>query len=361
MERRTAEQLITELYLHVLGRAAGPVEYDNWVAEAIARDDPASVVRDFYGSSEYKQKNLGVTSTWATGHYHSPVVDPRTVEPYFRKEHRNTADDLKGITLNARSMHDIWTKNLELVRSTPFTEAQTPENRYYYQSGSYPYGDAIVLRMMIGHFRPKRVIEIGSGTTSACMLDSIGHVGHTDFNLTCIEPYPERFRTFLRPGDEDKITIIEKPVQDVPVDIVDSLEENDILFIDSTHVLKTGSDVHHELFYLLPRLKPGVVVHFHDVQYPFEYPEKWVFDFNYSWNEAYALRAFLMYNQAFEVIFWNSYFAGQFTQEIREVIPVYLKNGGGSIWLRKLAWPVASVPAVAAAETRKRKKTARNS
>jgi hypothetical protein len=119
----------------------------------------------------------------------------------------------------------------------------------------------------------------------------------------------------------------------MPVSTFSKLKENDILFIDSTHVLKTASDVHYELFYILPSLNKGVLIHFHDIHYLFEYPQ-WLFERKLSWNESYALRAFLMYNPAFEVVFWNGMFADQQRELIHETNPLFLKNPGASIWLR---------------------------
>ncbi len=107
----------------------------------------------------------------------------------------------------------------------------------------------------------------------------------------------------------------------MPVSTFSTLNKNDILFIDSTHVLKTASDVHYELFSILPSLNKGVLVHFHDIQYPFEYPRPWLFKDNMSWNEIYALRAFLMYNSAFEVVFWNGLFAHRQRELIHKIQP----------------------------------------
>ena len=115
---------------------------------------------------------------------------------------------------------------------------------------------------------------------------------------------------------------------------------NDILFVDSTHVLKTGSDVHYEIFHILPNLKAGVIVHFHDIQYPFEYPDSWIFNENFSWNEVYALRAFLMYNSNFEILFFNNFF-GRFGHDMIlksfASLAAFPESFGGSIWLRKCA------------------------
>ena len=187
---------------------------------------------------------------------------------------------------------------------------------------------------MIGHFRPRRVIEIGSGFSSACMLDAAEHAGLEEFHLTCIEPFPKRLKSVLRSDDEGtRVTIHERGVQQMPLDMFAALEPNDILFIDSTHVMKTGSDVHYEIFYILPVLKPGVVVHFHDCRFPLEYSDTQIFEKNYSWNEAYAVRALLMYSTRFKVFFSGSVFAREREALVRETIPDFLRNPGSALWL----------------------------
>jgi predicted O-methyltransferase YrrM len=233
-------------------------------------------------------------------------------------------------------MLGMWNRNLDYIKCTPFTDEQAAQyNRYYYTGGPFPWGDGIALRMMINELMPRRIVEIGSGFSTACMLDSADHIGLDNLQITCIEPYPDRLLSLMRAKDHDRVKLLQRFVQDVPEDVVDELEPGDILFIDSTHVLKTGSDVHFEFFHLIPRLKPGVVVHFHDVPYPFEYPPEWVFEKNYSWNEAYAVRLFLMFNNAFEVIFWGSLLARSYTDKIRSDYPTFLRNPGSSIWLRR--------------------------
>jgi predicted O-methyltransferase YrrM len=296
---------------------------------------PPAMLDIILNSGEYKIKK-GVRSVFPTGHFHSPVVDPTTVVAYVDRELRLMPSDIPGITLDVTAMRALWLANITFIQGTPFRDEKTTENRYSYVGGPFPPGDAIVLRMMMASCRPRRIVEIGSGFSSACMLDSAEHIGIPDFKLICIEPNPARLKSLLREDDFRRVSIIENFVQDVPIDMVDSLERNDILFIDSTHVMKTGSDVHHEFFNLLPRLKPGVIIHFHDIMYPFEYPRKWIFEDNYSWNEAYILRSFLMYNEEFSVLFWNSLFARQFRKEIHREFPPFLRNPGGSIWLQRL-------------------------
>jgi predicted O-methyltransferase YrrM len=200
----------------------------------------------------------------------------------------------------------------------------------------YPYGDAVTLRAMIASHRPRHVIEIGSGYSSGCMLDIADEPGLGDFRLTCIEPNAARLRTMLRDGDESRVEIREANVQDVELELFRALAPGDILFIDSTHTLKTGSDVNFELFQILPRLQSGVLVHIHDCRFPFEYSDIQIFEKNYSWNEAYAVRALLMNSTRYRVIFYNSLFALQHRPLIEETFPPFLKDPGSSLWLQVL-------------------------
>ena len=141
--------------------------------------------------------------------------------------------------------------------------------------------------------------------------------------------------TLLRSDDAQHFKLICRPVQDVEVGVFEQLESGDILFIDSTHVVKTGSDVIFEFFEVLPRLNNGVIVHFHDMFFPFEYPRHWVIDENRSWNELYLMHAFLMYNNAFEIVFFNDFFARRYRTEAEAAAPSFLVNPGGGLWLRK--------------------------
>jgi hypothetical protein len=151
--------------------------------------------------------------------------------------------------------------------------------------------------------------------------------------ITCVEPYPTRLRNNLTEVDHARVTIIEDMVQKTDLALYDTLEAGDILFIDSTHVVKTGSDVCFEFFEILPRLKPGVIVHVHDIQYPFEYPDIWIFDKRRSWNEIYLLRAFLMYNDRFRVIAFNNYLGTHHRKVLEAAYGGPVGNVGGSIWM----------------------------
>ncbi|ORW33326.1 hypothetical protein AWB91_09405 [Mycobacterium paraense] len=333
MSPAAAEEYIASLYTTVLKRDPNPNEFAHWVATAAAWP-PEQVYFAFVKSEEYKlQQKKSVRTMFPPGHYYSPIVDPSTIAEYVEKQYLQEPGDIQGIHFDEEAMVRFWKENAEFIKDTPFSEYDDGKNRYYYNH-NYPYGDAMMLRAMIAYFKPKNVIEVGSGFSSACMLDAADHVGLSDFAMTCIDPDADRLRSRLREEDHYRVDIIEGLVQDVPVSTFSKLNENDILFIDSTHVLKTASDVHYELFSILPSLNKGVLVHFHDIQYPFEYPRQWLFENNHSWNEIYAVRAFLMYNSAFEVVFWNDLFAHRQRELVHETNPLFLKNPGGSIWLR---------------------------
>jgi hypothetical protein len=140
-------------------------------------------------------------------------------------------------------------------------------------------------------------------------------------DLTLIDPALDDLRNLFGPRGSGAAHHYSAPVQNVPLEVFARLESSDILFIDSSHILKTGSDVNHYLFEILPILQPGVLVHIHDILYPFEYPEAWVLEDKRSWNEAYALRAFLEYNSAFEIVYWNNFVWRHLRDDLAALMP----------------------------------------
>ena len=140
----------------------------------------------------------------------------------------------------------------------------------------------------------------------------------------------------MKPSDAGHVRVIEQQVQDVDRALFQSLRTNDILFVDSTHVSKCGSDVNYIFFEILPLLAAGVIVHFHDIFYPFEYPRAWIHE-GRAWNELYLLRAFLMHNTDYRVLLGNSYVHHRFPGWMARHYPQLLRNPGGSFWLQKQA------------------------
>jgi predicted O-methyltransferase YrrM len=267
------------------------------------------------------------------GHYYSPIPSREDVISYV-KSRTTPASDLPGINLNEKRQREALVEYTGLYHELPFPEKQTTTHRYYYENGWFSYSDAIFLYCFLRHHKPKRIIEIGSGFSSAVMLDTIDGFFSKRPEVTFIEPYPDRLLSLLREGDRERVRLIDQKIQDVPLDIFFSLESGDLLFIDSRHVVKCGSDLQLLMFEILPRLRPGVFVHFHDVFYPFDYPSDWLIEGRY-WNENYFLRAFLSYNSEWSIRFFNTYAHFKFGDLIGEKMPLCAKNPGGSLYIQR--------------------------
>ena len=266
------------------------------------------------------------------GHYLSPII---SIDEYLQDEIKLAAappTQMLGIDLNLAGQLDMLQKLSPFWHQSLFTNEPTPANRYYTNNPAFGSSDAFSLHGMIRHFKPKRLIEVGSGLSSCVTLDVNEQHCNNAIELTFIEPYPDLLKRLMRKEDLARHTIMPSRLQDVPLDVFAKLQADDILFIDSTHVSKLNSDVNYLFFEILPRLATGVIVHVHDIFYPFDYPREWVLE-GRSWNEAYVLRSFLQYNQKFEIIFFNNYLQTQQAQLFRDALPG-LDLNGGSIWLR---------------------------
>ncbi|HEV8555258.1 MAG TPA: class I SAM-dependent methyltransferase [Actinophytocola sp.] len=229
----------------------------------------------------------------APGHYYSPLA---SVADVARAKANASRAELLGFDLRAGEQRDLIKQMIPLwddYLANGSGRRFQPGNMLYSRTEAAPFDAMLRLR------RPKSIIEVGSGYSTAVALDT-RDAALPDLCITCIEPYPDRLLGLLRPGDHEQLVLRREPVQDTPLDVFDALQPNDILFIDSTHVSKPGSDVNWLLFEVLPRLRVGVLVHVHDIFWPFEYPTEWL-DEGRDWNENYLLRAFLTLNDRFAV------------------------------------------------------------
>jgi hypothetical protein len=324
-------EIVLTLYQRLLGRIPGSQEAAYWL-EFLRNNSFTETYDAFLSSAEFKSRQ-GVQPGHPIGHYYSPVVDPATIN-VAKLDSPLSAADLENVGLSLTSMKEFWHQHLHIICSSKFPRAATSGRRYYLDNPVFSYADALMLRTMLIAFKPKKVIEIGGGFSSAVMLDTADE-RNLPISFTIIDPFPDTLRALLSPRDLRNVNIIEKTVQEVDLSLFSTISHNDILFIDSTHVLKTQSDVCREFFEILPMLKEGVLIHFHDIFYPFEYPRSWIIDTRYSWNELYGLRLFLMYNKNYETIFFNNMFGKLEHATILETCPLYLENIGGSFWMRK--------------------------
>jgi predicted O-methyltransferase YrrM len=267
------------------------------------------------------------------GHYYSPIPAEDDVLAYINSRVPPKMT-LPGIELNGQGQLALLAEYAHFYKHLPFPEKKEPDCRYYYDNMWYFYSDAIFLYSFLRKNKPKRIIEVGSGFSSAVMLDTIDRCFPHRPEITFIEPDPKRLKSLLRSDDEDHVRIIAKKIQEVPSGLFSSLESGDFLFVDSSHAVKCGSDLQRLLFDVLPLLPPGVFVHFHDVFYPFEYPPEWLRAGRY-WNEDYFLRAFLSYNCEWDIYFFNSYVAFAFGEFIKDNMPLCAKNPGSSLYIQR--------------------------
>jgi hypothetical protein len=270
------------------------------------------------------------------GHFYSPVVDPAELMQRIEELYPENPTALGIDFRDDDQLHLIesaLSKHMGLYDYPEHGPRDGELDHFYTQNSQFSWLDARALFCFLLHWRPKRVIEVGSGYSSLLMSD-VKRRFLPNLQLQCVEPYP---RPFLRRHDLG-FELLETFVQKVPVQVFESLEAGDLLFIDSSHVCKTGSDVNYLYLQILPRLKPGVRVHIHDIFLPFEYLKEWVFDENRSWNEQYLLQALLMHSTAFKVLFANYYAYWKFPEKIRLALnhPKGLGFGGGSIYIQRV-------------------------
>jgi hypothetical protein len=250
-----------------------------------------------------------------------------------------------GVRLNVESQLALLETWASLPDEEPFYSAER-RIRFDIDNNSFSYDDAPVLAYMLRSLQPERVVEIGSGSSSACMLDVADlYLSDRRPTFTFVDIDCGALRALLHPSDLSRVSIREELVQNTPPSLFDELSANDLLFVDSSHVLKAGSDVSSILFEILPRLRAGVVVHVHDIRYPFRYSSR-IADIPLFWNEAYALRAFLQFNQRFEILFWTNLLVREHPTAASAVLPLEnwsrrfavaagdFSDAGGSIYLR---------------------------
>lgn len=287
---------------------------------------------------ELSNGSVRTTLLYPPGHFYSPIVDQGDIEQRGTQIFGRDPLALPAVHLDIASQWSTFEQLAALMTDLDFAPDRATANarghRYWTENPAYGDGDASALAAMLRLIKPQRLIELGCGYSSACTLDTrerfLGDTPH----ITFVDPYPELLNDITRGAGERNVDVKAFTTQDVPVEWVEQLRENDVLFIDSTHVTKTGSDVNRIFFELLPALKPGAVIHLHDVFPGFEYPRAWVEE-GRSWNELYLLRAFLQYNDAFEVMCFPGLLRDLDPARHSALAP-HITNPGGACWLRKV-------------------------
>jgi hypothetical protein len=212
-------------------------------------------------------------------------------------------------------------------------------HEFWLDNGTFGSIDAEIAYCMVRHFKPRRIIEIGSGASTRLLaqaaLENKGESAAHACHLVSIDPFPS---APVRKGIPGLSELVQTQVQDVPLEFFRGLGENDILFIDSTHIAQIGSDVVFEMLEIVPRLKRGVMIHVHDVFLPLNYPRDWILREHWFWNEQYMLQSFLAFNHAFEVVWAGSYMRVRYPDDLKRAFASFGKFGHwpGSIWLRRV-------------------------
>jgi len=255
--------------------------------------------------------------------------------------------ELIGTNMNDQSQIELIDEFLKFRDEyTTFPKNKPPIPwQYYLDNPNFGPVDAEILFCMVRYFKPRTIIEIGCGYSTFLSAQAIlKNEEETSYRaeLIAIEPYPDKI---LKAGFPGLSKTIVNRVEEVDITEFNKLGANDILSIDSSHVLRIGNDVQYEYLELLPRLSKDVIIHVHDIFFPCEYPKKWVLKMHRFWNEQYLLQAFLAFNNVFEVLWCGSYMHIRYPDKLDQAFVSYdpdtiwqtKRPGATSIWLRKIA------------------------
>lgn len=268
-------------------------------------------------------------------HYYSPIPDIRELEA----SHWGSRSSLIGLDMDLKGQQAIMKSIFVKYRN----ECDFPRHpveldyAYFVENSMFGYVSAAAMHCFVRHYRPRKIVEVGAGYSTrvlagAARLNSLDGNGS---NLTAIDPFPSRLPSNGVPGLS---SLIAERVQDVNTDIFTCLQENDILSIDTSHVVKTGGDVTYLYLKIIPRLAPGVIVHIHDIFFPCDYPLVWL-EKRRFWNEQYLLQAFLSHNKSFQVL-WGQKYAEIYAPELYKSVfgdrTSYEENYDSySFWMRR--------------------------
>lgn len=265
-------------------------------------------------------------------HYYQPLVNPKK---HLSKSLRNDRK-LPGVDFNTAGQLDLLAKFDYSNELLQFPLEQAGSNTYYYNNTSYEAGDAEYLYNMVRHFKPKRIIEIGSGFSTLMVRNAIAKNKDEDVNYhcdhICIEPYEVPWL------EKTGVEVIRKKVEEIDESFFQQLDANDIFFIDSSHIIRPQGDVLFEYLEILPILNFGVIVHIHDIFMPKDYPDEWIYKKHLLWNEQYLLEAFLTFNDGFKIIGALNYLFHNYPTELSDKCPVLASQPGqdpGAFWMVK--------------------------
>lgn len=254
-------------------------------------------------------------------HFYWPVPDLRALEKQTWRM-REPAFDLR---LEAQADFATQVSQRYSAELNFALERNGDASRYHRNNGFFEAVDADVAYCLVRERKPRRIVEVGGGFSTRVIAAALRQNRQEGFEceFTSVEPYPD---ATLRAGMPGLSYLIDRKVQDAPMEAFTALEAGDILFIDSSHVAGVGSDVVYEFFEIFPRLRPGVIIHLHDIFYPSDYPRDAVLKFLWFWSEQYLLEALLTSNHSFEVLWGSSAMHLLQPQVLEECFPAWQKS-----------------------------------
>jgi hypothetical protein len=252
-------------------------------------------------------------------HYYEPLPDFRSITP----EQINRRRTHPGIDFR-------WEDELALLSELAAYRDELLEIEFDFNNDYFSGFDAAVYYAIIRYLKPQKIIEIGGGYSTRIANKALAINGKG--KLTCIEPYPEQRLN----GAQLHIELIQKRVEEMDLEFFSSLAAKDILFIDSSHTVKFGSDVCYEFLELLPRIAPGVWVHVHDIFFPHDYPSEWLINRRLALNEQYLLEAFLTFNDKFQVALANHWLCLDHFDDAARLWSDASNERASSFWMRRL-------------------------
>jgi predicted O-methyltransferase YrrM len=248
-------------------------------------------------------------------HYYEPKFKFGPTSIYDASERT-----LPGIDLNVAGQLELLSRFRFQDELICFPMRPTTKNEFYYQNSMFEVGDSEYLYSLIRLIKPRRVVEIGGGYSTLMILAAVtkNQSEEPDHKCshTCIEPYENPWL------EQVGVTLRRQRLEDSPWTNFESLERNDILFIDSSHMIRPDGDVLQEILEILPRLKSGVYVHIHDIFTPFDYPDQWVRKEVRFWNEQYLVEAFLSGSCEYSLIGALYFLSRRFPEKVMEKLPI---------------------------------------
>ena len=262
-------------------------------------------------------------------HYYEPQFDNQNPMPSFYED-RN----LPGINWNISEQLEMIKKFVFAKELENISQVKPSTLKFYLNNDTFESGDAEYWYQIIRTIKPKRIIEVGSGNSTLMAIKAINKNQEEDLNHKCdhicIEPYEMPWL------EETGVNVVRKKVQEIDLSFFSQLQANDILFIDSSHIIRPQGDVLFEYLELLPSLNKGVIVHMHDIFSPKNYLKKWLQDEVKFWNEQYLLEAFLSHNNSWKIVGSLNYLHHNHYDKLHSVAPFLTpEREPGSFYIQK--------------------------